>query len=604
MFSKAMPFQCPTETSLSGVVSTVPCETKIEIQIRNSFDNVSVSKNISIVEALYENPKVDIINKQKFFYLPMKKHRSDLITLVSEVTLPNIANKANTKGWKCHTVNKETGLDIKQINFTDNPTFDYAELVIRPNVLIYALYRCSFYVKMESTRGFDEASSFIEVEPAGIVVFGLENGMSEVGLGLAQTIQFKPNVYSYDLDGLQDASQLVYKIHCQVIDDGIAKGYPQTYAQSYDDLLMFKQNTSLVQMNSDMTCFDNPNEYQFDNNNQILTLQQQSLKFKTDRIYEFLITTNHLNRIYSQTIRVQVLNYTTVPSLSLKCKFASSCKPYPDHQRVNPNSKLMISGNCAQGCASSTVTYLFKMYRYWSSSQLESWNEMANLANFTNGTTTRELTIYKEFFSLIPSVRKYKIDFIVDTVEQSTGFVSKGTASLVIVLNDLPIPGTCSIGTTTGTSPDTLFTVTCTGWTDPDGYIAKYSYYAITAAPNAAAYCFGYSQNGIIEAYLPQGYEEDNYKLNIFVEVSDNDDGITKFEIPNSVVVEPNMAIYDDMMLAAKDGECYQMEELFTGSSQASIQKLLATSTVFNSVSDKQSSKSSMLKILKLTLLT
>jgi hypothetical protein len=138
MFSKAMPFQCPTETSLSGVVSTVPCETKIEIQIRNSFDNVSVSKNISIVEALYENPKVDIINKQKFFYLPMKKHRSDLITLVSEVTLPNIANKANTKGWKCHTVNKETGLDIKQINFTDNPTFDYAELVIRPNVLIYA----------------------------------------------------------------------------------------------------------------------------------------------------------------------------------------------------------------------------------------------------------------------------------------------------------------------------------------------------------------------------------------------------------------------------------------------------------------------------------
>ena len=51
-----------------------------------------------------------------------------------------------------------------------------------------------------------------------------------------------------------------------------------------------------------------------------------------------------------------------------------------------------------------------------------------------------------------------------------------GNSMIVLVRNQLPQNGTCSVDKTNGTAMETVFTVTCQNWVDPDGQIMFYQY--------------------------------------------------------------------------------------------------------------------------------
>ena len=53
---------------------------------------------------------------------------------------------------------------------------------------------------------------------------------------------------------------------------------------------------------------------------------------------------------------------------------------------------------------------------------------------------------------------------------------SKGQADIIVHVNDYPSGGTCDISPKDGYNLDTVFTVTCTNWTDPQG-IQQYQFY-------------------------------------------------------------------------------------------------------------------------------
>jgi hypothetical protein len=88
----------------------------------------------------------------------------------------------------------------------------------------------------------------------------------------------------------------------------------------------------------------------------------------------------------------------------------------------------------------------------------------------------QELTILPNLFQSEPDIKKWKIDFNVLTTSYygGTGF---GKSSIIIGINELPTNGTCSISPLSGMTGNTSFTIQCTQWYDPDGYIAKYEYY-------------------------------------------------------------------------------------------------------------------------------
>ena len=49
------------------------------------------------------------------------------------------------------------------------------------------------------------------------------------------------------------------------------------------------------------------------------------------------------------------------------------CSPYLDYQKINPNTQLMVIGECIDGCSDpsiSNINYFFTIY--------EEWNIVAN----------------------------------------------------------------------------------------------------------------------------------------------------------------------------------------------------------------------------------
>lgn len=53
--------------------------------------------------------------------------------------------------------------------------------------------------------------------------------------------------------------------------------------------------------------------------------------------------------------------------------------------------------------------------------------------------------------------------------------------------------------------------------------------------------------SGVSTFQLPNGPQEDSYKIQIYVEVLDDSDGITEFVLSNTVIVEPNDEIFTNL---------------------------------------------------------
>ena len=109
----------------------------------------------------------------------------------------------------------------------------------------------------------------------------------------------------------------------------------------------------------------------------------------------------------------------------------------------------------------------------------------------------------------------------------------------------------------------------------------------------------GSSENGALETQLPQGAVYDSYNMFISVEIIDQDDGVTYYDIQNPVVVKPNISLVNSMIdrLISADPKLPQNVDLFKGDSQLSVQTILSISSVLNgqSLSDKKALLSSKL---------
>jgi hypothetical protein len=154
----------------------------------------------------------------------------------------------------------------------NNPTVNYAELVVEPNSLPIGVYKVVYNVKIElsvkvawrSSIGniyTSELDTYVQIVRSGIVVSSLPNtiggGTVSITRGTKQSIVLSPALYSYDLDGLISMSSVKFNFYCQVIDDGIEHEYPMRFENVKADLYSLKLDQSLnFPMSSNKTCFD------------------------------------------------------------------------------------------------------------------------------------------------------------------------------------------------------------------------------------------------------------------------------------------------------------------------------------------------------------
>ena len=117
-------------------------------------------------------------------------------------------------------LNQMTGLNERQIFLKNNPTLNYAELVLQPQTLNYGLYKIVYTLKLSGsnlTTFQSQIDTFIQIIPSGLVISALRSsqpmygGTVEITRGFDQQIQFNPFLHSYDIDSVAVVTSLTFK---------------------------------------------------------------------------------------------------------------------------------------------------------------------------------------------------------------------------------------------------------------------------------------------------------------------------------------------------------------------------------------------------------
>ena len=176
------------------------------------------------------------------------------------VTINCPVSLTNVKEWTVFKLDDMSGQIKAQILIQNNPTINYAELVLQPHTLDYGLYKCVFKFTLLDVNLTSLVYTYIKVIPSGLVLSSLKlsqpmyGGLIQIKRGQNQLIEFDPLLFTYDLDGLAIISSLQFKYACQLILSNVPQGLPlvpNTNVTLY--LNDFKANLSLSQLNS---CFN------------------------------------------------------------------------------------------------------------------------------------------------------------------------------------------------------------------------------------------------------------------------------------------------------------------------------------------------------------
>ena len=180
---------------------------------------------------------MDIDIKATNYLQPLIKKRNDLFSIVGKTNIKCDAFLANAKKWLIYEINEQNGLDMNQIDLVNNPTINYAQLVIQPQTLNYGLYRFVYNVTMtyriNSTIFSNQVYTCVRIEPSGLILSalslsqGIYGGTIEISRGQQQPIAFNPYFNSYDIDSLLVITTLEFKYSCQIIDSCVESGFPQ-----------------------------------------------------------------------------------------------------------------------------------------------------------------------------------------------------------------------------------------------------------------------------------------------------------------------------------------------------------------------------------------
>jgi hypothetical protein len=188
--------------------------------------------------------------------------KTDLITIVG-VTKIRCSTNLNQKEWTIFQVVNSN--DEQQIFIKNNPTINYADLVLQPQTLSYGLYKIFFSVSMTQTIYSSFAFTYIRIIPSGLVLSTLKlsqpmyGGTIEITRGQNQKIQFNPYLFTFDIDNVAVITTLSFKYSCQLIESNIPQGYPlQPGTNQTIYLDEFKSNPSLSKLN---TCFNSTGSY-------------------------------------------------------------------------------------------------------------------------------------------------------------------------------------------------------------------------------------------------------------------------------------------------------------------------------------------------------
>ena len=183
---------------------------------------------------------------------PQNILRSKLFSLNTATYFSCNSSYVMTYQWTLTFINSSSSI---KIDLSSNPTWQSTSLVIQAYTLAYGLYAFNFQTNVTITSGnvflTNNITTYVQIVPTGLAVFGLQNGVSGILIGTQQSFSLNPALYSLDLDNLIQPSSLQFKFYCFPIITG--SGIVVNTTQNID--LMTYKNNSQLQMNWNTTCF-------------------------------------------------------------------------------------------------------------------------------------------------------------------------------------------------------------------------------------------------------------------------------------------------------------------------------------------------------------
>lgn len=278
-----------------------------------------------------------------WFKTPSTFIRNELINIVSKTTLSQCIT-THLKQWTLYRVNEMAGLDEQKIILKNNPTLNYAELILQPKTLEYGLYRIviTIVTKLNESSFSISNDTFIQITPSGLVLSTLKQSQPmfgsaiEISRGLNQTIEFDPFLFTYDIDMLAVITSLTFKYTCQKVVSNIPQGFPKIPAtKDIVHLNEIKMNSSLMIIEK---CFSSigklkssfffqlpkpflsnhlfKDDFQFDPTYNLFKIKGGSWLPYTQ--YEILVTTNYLNQEYSQKVKINIVSNDQLPLVQIE----------------------------------------------------------------------------------------------------------------------------------------------------------------------------------------------------------------------------------------------------------------------------------------------
>jgi len=206
----------------------------------------------------------------------------------------------------------------------------------------------------------------------------------------------------------------------------------------------------------------------------------------------------------------------------------SLCSPNVEFQKVNPTTQIALFSFCVNEC-SKEKKLIWNIYfgRINSTQNYTKWILFDQMTNFEDiwffGRNTTNFTSTNNLFDHFRNETHWKFEVIY----QFEGMNS--SSALNFEINPPPSNGSCEINPRNGTT-NTLFNVTCSHWKIKEN-IKEYSLFTRTKQ------IIAFSPISSFEVRLPIGNP-----LDLFVEIRDYLDGITKFNLSSIVVTKQSFS--------------------------------------------------------------
>ncbi|XP_023932840.1 uncharacterized protein LOC106163484 [Lingula anatina] len=267
------------------------------------------------------------------------------------------------------------------------------------------------------------------------------------------------------------------------------------------------------------------------------------------------------------------------PETTIEC--ATNCM-----EKVNPFSKFSLRSVIAGFVKGVLYNYEWNMHDKLSNQSLvenlhNSWDRGEWRSKTATGLDSANLAINKDTFE-----GRYQEYFIISlkAYRRSSGPANFGMATYVILINEPPVAGNCTVSPNNGTSLQTKFSIKCQGFSDKD---APLSYEFGQRLSSGVVW---FDQNVLPSTnkgvWLSPGRQEDDFKTSIVVRVKDHIQ--THIDVDFQVKVElPDMEPTEfDNFLSGEEGIIAQSKKA------KDIQAMIQISFAATSILDKNEDES------------